>query len=946
MSDSVFELDPVGRTTSPAPQLPPPSEVEADVDATPGESWTSIVERLQRSFPAVVGEHPCPVAIGLKAGTLVVQAVVPMTRLGTFLRAVGGALANAGHVDALFWLQRRNSMARDGHESVHGVVVDVDTSHHDFMAVIVDNGLELPAFWYRAHSGTKLLYVFDGAAPDVLAHAFAARVALGVPGADLEAVALCHGHRLPVVRGSLVDGTTIWSDHHVVPVSVAPIAIGNWSPMLPQCLTDSIQMRTHLSSSERDEIEAHLQRRGLAVPAEGTSAAFANCPENIGHDEPCCYVYRREGRISVSCHGAHGSVSRQRAWTEGQLLALARGRAAVTVAADVTVAGERRQALPLTWAAVRILEQRLRDVPDNGAERRRLAQTVLVAAAAVALARDCVTEEWPLAAALKPAVRLMRARLDGVDPDVGPVRPFFDRRRHQVRLLGEQDAPRAIGLRQLCNFKRSTHLWHATTAMTVEPGTAVFAQLPYAQSRFSLAESGDPQALAALGVPLLNVEPFPAAYAETHFDVDSDLHSLIIGDVVPTLPDTDFDVVTFFLGLFRAGRLPLVDEGDVRRYIMLIAAPLVRRLAPGQQGIYLVTGPSGAGKDFLIGLAIDTHSAVVSSGERAGFEVSIDSDSERKRTFAAGAGKLYARIKEAGKRGRDRQVDNLLVRLTGSSDVPARAIGRDEVTLPNGFVYVVDALEGISSRVELARRTVTISASTVGDETALGETSSIVLKHATQIVAALKRLVETEPQTYYTQQSATDSRPVLQVALARLLGVDLATVRGADLEDIWAAFAAYVTERAATEHQHTAKLYEGREKKDGPLPTLFACARLAQFLSTMARDGAFSEVLKFNDAQALANHITREARYDPRKADAFVLAKVGTREWVFRLFKDNRHFIFVPRDLYEEKMGREAPAGIAGPAVAPGIAGADVAPGFAVPPGADDSKWAAPRPTE
>ena len=81
--------------------------------------------------------------------------------------------------------------------------------------------------------------------------------------------------------------------------------------------------------------------------------------------------------------------------------------------------------------------------------------------------------------------------------------------------------------------------------------------------------------------------------------------------------------------------------------------------------------------------------------------------------------------------------------------------------MANRFVYLADSLEDLPTRKEVARRTVFVEVARVmGTQVNLGALHAEVLGHSADIIASLKRMVESHPAEWYLQHENVGLRPV------------------------------------------------------------------------------------------------------------------------------------------------------------------------------------------
>ena len=265
--------------------------------------------------------------------------------------------------------------------------------------------------------------------------------------------------------------------------------------------------------------------------------------------------------------------------------------------------------LPVTWAAVEWIRAR--------AQEHTLDKDLAVHYWLLAKAHE---EQKVLRSALPAALpvpsldaflQVYSLRLNGSD-DAGWFRLMFDR--DYNGLLLETKGSRPVPIEYEGSFpplQACRQEWNSTAANRLMPArqdkAVVVARAvdPAFKSDFNKAAQGVTACLGRLGIPIVVRYQLPVAFVEDSVEVDPDTRCVTItrGCQVPP-GSANLDAQEYFLDLFREGRLPLASEDEVLKYLMLLTAPLLRDLAPGQLGAYWFGGTSGSGKDFLAELAI------------------------------------------------------------------------------------------------------------------------------------------------------------------------------------------------------------------------------------------------------------------------------------------------------------------------------------------------------
>ncbi|MGC9986093.1 MAG: hypothetical protein ABSF35_21010 [Polyangia bacterium] len=568
--------------------------------------------------------------------------------------------------------------------------------------------------------------------------------------------------------------------------------------------------------------------------------------------------------------------------------------------------------LKVTWATIEYLDQQFRKA---FADEPR-ANVLVEAAIEVWLAAqaNCEVELWIQAATAAGAenptpptpadfLALYRERLHGID-GAGAFRLMYDIDAKRLRLLTTEGATSLLAKGESLSLLAHYHEVTSTAAYTIGgipvPAVIVCTQ---AVSLFNKALIGHTGCLRELGVPKIQRYEHPVSFVNEGFAVDPKTKIITaiqtgkIGKADPT-----FDVVEYFLGLFRAGQLPLASESDVRRYLMAIAAPFLRHTAPGLFGVVWFTGTTGAGKDFMCEMVSAIWQAGSSGRAATKFDLNCHNDLELKRSISQATNAVYCRVKEAGKRP---DLVNHLIRLATTDVISARAMRQDEFLMANRFVYLVDSLENLPTRKEVSRRTVVVEVARVmGAKVNLGALHAEVLSHSADIIASLKRMVESHPQEWYLQHENVGLRPVGQVALADLFDVDLPEVAGRNLDDLFDAFFQYVARPDLADEGETNR--RNARLKDGKEMGTCRSYRLAHFRDVMKTVDGFGQLFHdFPSAKSVELALQRELDYADvaRGRVPYVRVEHGGRAYAFKLVRENRNFILEPELKFCDAMG-------------------------------------------
>jgi hypothetical protein len=568
--------------------------------------------------------------------------------------------------------------------------------------------------------------------------------------------------------------------------------------------------------------------------------------------------------------------------------------------------------LEVTWASIEYLDQRFRKAY---ADEPRANVLVEAAIEVCEYARACYeVKQWiqeataagaenPIPPTPADFLALYGERLHGID-GAGAFRLMYDIEAKRLRLLTTEGATSLLVKGESLSLQAHYHELASTAAYTIG-GTAAPAVILCAQvvSLFNKALIGHTGCLRELGIPKIQRYEHPVSFVNEGFAVDPQnkiitaIQTGKIGKADPT-----FDVVEYFLGLFRAGRLPLASEPDVLRYLMAIAAPFLRHIAPGLLGVFWFTGTTGAGKDFMSEMVSDIWQAGSSGQVATKFDLNCHNDLELKRSFSQATNAVFCRVKEAGKRP---DLVNHLIRLAATDAISARAMRQDEFLMANRFVYLADSLEDLPTRKEVARRTVFVEVARVmGAQINLGALHAEVLGHSADIIASLKRLVESHPAKWYLQHENVGLRPVGQVALAELFVVDLPEVAGRNLDDLFDALFQYLDRPDVADEGEMNR--RNARPKDGRDMGTFRNYRLPHFRDVMRNVDGFGQLFRdFPSARSIELALQRELDYAEvaRGRVPYVRVEHGRRAYAFKLVRENRNFILEPELKFCDAMG-------------------------------------------
>ncbi len=854
------------------------------------EIIASFASRFTTGAGNEVGGQAVAISFARMHSDVTFSMEVKVRRIAELLNDVADATVRMDLHDVQFWVQQRTGKSVKA-EAIHGVVVDVDVPAADVLAEVERAGVPVPAAYFPTLNGYKLVYAFAATVDVAVFEGIAQRLTLAVEGGDPASWNPAQGQRLPKCLKTTTSGVVAvnFTAHLANPIALAPAIeavpfprrvlrrLGAWSP----------------SPGHREQIRDYLAERGVAAPEEPGHALYAACPVSEEHDTKCCYVNVRDGgAIDVTCLGGHGGEGKMH-WSERDLLLLAGGETNADAATFDPL-----EDLPVTWAAREIFEHRLR---DWSAPLRAAAFEIWVYEKAL---REAVSPD-----ANEVMLSVYRRRLAG-DRAFGPVQMYYS---EVEQRLAYHDA---AGRRYVVNCKESgpstksnLHECQSTAAWTVveeERKDGSIAYVPgWAPTTGSLMNKimvGQRSALRVLGVPAIKRYNLPVAHVEDRWDVEPRTRVVTATKAFGFAAGTqEVPALDFFLELFRAGRLPLASENDVRLFVALIAAPLLRDIGHGQLGIYWLLGPPGAGKDFLAEMVVAIWVAASSCLRRVSFDINVTNDLEMKRSIAAAEGALFGRAKEAGKRV---GMIETLIQVAGTNTLTARGMKENERSVDNAFVIIADSAEDLPDRREVSRRTVMISLADMDDTLSKGAVLEEVRRAAPGLLLNLQRLVEMQPPEWYLRQADTRSRLLIPVALSRVLGATLPEVQGQDLSDIFEAMKDFIATPVAKEEGEREKRkamdrgnHESKEMKT--LPSY----RMSLFIDQMKGIAGYRELFAtFGDkGRPLATRIMRESGYAAVRAGKvpYLMVQIGSTEYAFKFTRSNRNFILVPKGDYD-----------------------------------------------
>lgn len=322
---------------------------------------------------------------------------------------------------------------------------------------------------------------------------------------------------------------------------------------------------------------------------------------------------------------------------------------------------------------------------------------------------------------------------------------------------------------------------------------------------------GSKETRVRMGIPDVNFHQYPVAHETTSLVLEE-----AEGDFVAArytrVPEPSIaqertteqataltDPVAWMVGLYRRGGTPFRAEGDVRRFCMLVAAPLLRKACAGRLPAFLLEGPSGSGK----GLSKDALFAAWNAAKAPGapsecyLDFGSDDPHELNLKYATMGPRTFVSMTEIAKAG----MADSLIRLTERETVSARAHHGSPMEIPNAFVYIADAVEGLPERVEVNRRVVRIqmrNGRRTGEGlTVLGEVAPdgaafvpaefvrTLRELGPYLIEGFRRQLDGRGERFLEEASNDSGRSAASVALAELCGVPLDVVSGGDLLEYW-----------------------------------------------------------------------------------------------------------------------------------------------------------------
>ncbi|MFC1611271.1 hypothetical protein ACFL6C_09940 [Myxococcota bacterium] len=866
------------------------------------------------------GPPAVPVSLSPMIGLQCACVEVDVAQVAVFLNEVGQESRKRRTPDVQLWLQKRTRKTADKKVEIWGVVLDVDEKLCDPLATLREAGIPTPTAWWQTQNGCKAAFCFDRRVDEKTFQRIAKQLTIAVPGGDPGSWSVTQGQHLPICLKSCSDGIQDVN----LPAQQSngqPLSVAELEPQLPVRIERFLSAGRTLSTDERVMVEEYLSELGIPAPEQpGESICYASCPDCDSHDSSCCYVNRRDtGAIVVTCLGGHAGEGKK-VWHELHLYERVTGTSLPTATVDAV------RDIPVTWAGEAFIDHKLVKAMSSrpfweahAKAAKQIWQAARARHEASAYDREqselLKREPGAVPGSPPPAAEYLhvyQSRLAGCDV-AGPFDVFYDEIYRCLSNGGGGDVAMPIRTRsESLSMSAYAHEWRATNGYRIMPVVKKVEEAKFIipevtfdkhyASHWNKALAGHSGGLTALGLPRIIRYELPVAFVRNDWAIDSKTKHITAVRTASVLHrNPSFDTIRFFTRLFEQGRLPLAAQDDVARYVIAIAAPLLRHIAAGLLGIYWVMGPSGAGKDYLAEIIPDIWQLSTPHAGKVKFDVNLTDDLELKRSFYAAGQAIYGRAKEAGKR---RNMVDLLIRLGGTDQVTARGMHRDEIEVRNTFTYLADSVENLPERKEISRRTVIINVAPIDELVSKGEVIREIRACAPDIIADLKALVESRPAEWYLNQSNTGARPLIPVALARLFGVELPEVQARNLDELFEAMHEYVDKDLCGDEG--TKQRAGARDKDGKEMKELSSYRLSHFIETMREQVGYKALFhEISSARLVELWLQRETAYVDvlRHQLPYLRVEIRGTPHAFKLVKCRRNFILEPELVYCSKVG-------------------------------------------
>jgi len=864
------------------------------------------------------------VSIAMQFSTICIAVMIMVSQLAAFLNALGTATQEAGFCDVQIWLQRRRGKKAGDRAEIWGLVVDIDVQSPDPVGSFVDAGLPFPTCFWPTRHGYKGCWAFSCSVDTNMFVAIAQQFTISVPGGDPKSWSPEQGQHLPYVNKSTLDGN-VPVKFTAVQTNPQPLQVDDFVPKLPMRLERALSGGERLDAGERKIVEDYLDDQGTPAPDEagGRSGPYDHCPVAEQHDRPCFYVYRQEDEsVDATCLGGHGGELVKR-WSEPALFELATGRRR----ADAGISP--LHDIPITWAGDEYLKQRFSiTFASEPATDESVASAIAVwmrarASRVLMIANQLATSigaQNTNAIALDRMVSFYQKKIKGFDL-TGPCRVCLDSTTKTLRILRSDGSTESIKAKgETLTLGPHLHEWKASSAYDIRPKVTsdkktgakrlVFEygfDVDENTSHWNKAMNGSSVHLAALGIPVLHNFALPIAFKKDDCTIDLSTKCLhIIRTAQMREADPKFDALDFLTNLQRKGMIPLATEQDVPRYLMAMASPLVRDIAPGLLGVYVFEGPSGSGKEYLIVTIHDTWENSILIPATVSFEIHDVDDLEQNRNFHAAANSaVYLRAIEAGK---SIEKINALIRYSTTKYVTARGMQIDPRQVLNRFTYFADTVEGLPERKEISRRTAIIGTRNIDPAVSKGEVRQKIVENAASIITYLKTKVESQPREWFLNQSHTQSRQVAQAALAKLFGAQLHEVASGNTEELFEHMLTYSKDHGQEEGKRQLAQGKQRGGKDGKEVALFPSYDVNHLIDSMkGQVGAQQFFKQHATTRSIEMFLKREANYHEVEINQahYLRVVIDGTAYAFKLVKGKRNFVLEEELVFCDKLGIE-----------------------------------------
>ncbi len=844
-----------------------------------------LAEIVEASAADYCGDGPkTRLSFGVLRHNELITVDVAIAKCGEFLNRVGERTVDAELHDVQFMVGAAEAK-NDPKVQSWGVMIESDEHVEDVLGVVERAGLPTPNAHFRSARGPKLVFLADREIDRETHRELATRLIFALPGGDFGSVRVAQLQRLPLCiredRNDLVNFRALQANaepFHADPTAIPfPIVVLNKLGAIGIDEEGRAQGRRFLADSK------------IATPQHGETKVLGNvCPIAV-HEKDCTYTYAStDGSLSVRCLAGHrGEGSKY--WSEFDLLELATGDAVVSSPARRF---DPLRDLPPTPGTLEYVRHVLRGFDHHDEAiflwKRHYARELIRGLEGGSLAKaidhiDARLRGQGRVPALRMRYDVGRAELVSVDGD---------------RLVAV-GGPRGANVRSSAHEFKGTDLWRFVSPKEGKPpcpGWRVDAE-----SFINKAVAGNRAFLGYLGIPVVTHYRVPVAFVQTSWTIDPESRSITGIEVNDRLGDgEEIDAVEFFTALWEKGRLPLATLADVKRFVALIAAPLLRGILPGHLGVWWFYGPPGSGKDYLCEMVRQIWEVVAAPGTRISFDFGNVPELELWRSMQTNAGSIFARAKEVGKR----DLLDTIIRIAGTDRLQARGLGIPEIQIPNTFTVVADSAEAIPGRVEVSRRTLAIEVKPTEGVDDKGAVLAAVKAAAAMLLRNLKRRIEEKGSDWFITQKNLGKRPIVPVALSRLLDVELPTVEGEDLTELWDVVLDYVlSEDGKDEAGLQLRKTSMWLKASRALRTL-PSYRFSHLVKTARKDPANEELFSpyHKKGHELAGRIVREAGIGG--AGGYLAVEIRGSRYAYR--REQQRFILMREAEYLERMAPSA----------------------------------------